>query len=174
MDPTRHYVSQFIYINKMLYMFQAVPPPIIRSSNCTYSFWYLSHLGMELSSIPTMIAAGSSIVWQIPEAVRNVLCDTISRCELVVYEKFTRRLLVQSHYVKKYVRYLVGNNTSHSSSVVNTLCVMITHEKIVTKCLTDCRTKCVLVDFRAYVICWEQHLNSSTVVIILGEMISYE
>jgi hypothetical protein len=28
----------------MLYMFQAVPPPIIRSSNCTYSFWYLSNL----------------------------------------------------------------------------------------------------------------------------------
>jgi hypothetical protein len=25
-------------------MFQAVPPPIIRSSNCTYSFWYLSNL----------------------------------------------------------------------------------------------------------------------------------
>jgi hypothetical protein len=28
----------------MLYMFQAVAPPIIRSSNCTYSFWYLSNL----------------------------------------------------------------------------------------------------------------------------------
>jgi hypothetical protein len=25
-------------------MFQAVPPPIIRSSKCTYSFWYLSDL----------------------------------------------------------------------------------------------------------------------------------
>jgi hypothetical protein len=24
-------------------MFQAVPPPIIRSSNCVYSFWYLSN-----------------------------------------------------------------------------------------------------------------------------------
>jgi hypothetical protein len=24
-------------------MFQAVPLPIIRSSNCTYSFWYLSN-----------------------------------------------------------------------------------------------------------------------------------
>jgi hypothetical protein len=29
-----------IYFNKTLYMFQAVPPPIIGSSNCTYSFWY--------------------------------------------------------------------------------------------------------------------------------------
>jgi hypothetical protein len=44
MQPTRYYISQFIYFNKMLYMFQAVPPPIIRSSNCTYSFWYLSNL----------------------------------------------------------------------------------------------------------------------------------
>jgi hypothetical protein len=44
MQPTIFYVSQFFYFNKMLYMFQAVPPPIIRSSNCTYSFWYLSTL----------------------------------------------------------------------------------------------------------------------------------
>jgi hypothetical protein len=28
----------------MLYMFQAVFPPIIRSSNCTYSNWYTSSL----------------------------------------------------------------------------------------------------------------------------------
>jgi hypothetical protein len=33
-----------VYFNKTLYMFQAVPPPIIRSSNCTYGFWYLSNL----------------------------------------------------------------------------------------------------------------------------------
>jgi hypothetical protein len=25
-------------------MFRVEPPPIIRSSNCTYSFWYLSNL----------------------------------------------------------------------------------------------------------------------------------
>jgi hypothetical protein len=32
------------YIWKLLYMFQAVPPPIIRSAyNCIYSIWYLSH-----------------------------------------------------------------------------------------------------------------------------------
>jgi hypothetical protein len=48
MQPTRCYVSQFIYFNKMLYMFQAVPLPIIRSSNCTYSFWYLSNLAVML------------------------------------------------------------------------------------------------------------------------------
>jgi hypothetical protein len=32
------------YFTKMLYMFQAVAPPIIMSSNCTYSFWYLTNL----------------------------------------------------------------------------------------------------------------------------------
>jgi hypothetical protein len=67
MQPTRYYASQYIYFNKMLYMFQAVPPPIIRSSNCTYSFWYLSKLaatccchswdGTTSSSIPTMTAS---------------------------------------------------------------------------------------------------------------------
>jgi hypothetical protein len=45
-QPTRCYVSQSIYFNKTLYMFQAVPLPIIRSSNCTYSFWYLSDLAI--------------------------------------------------------------------------------------------------------------------------------
>jgi hypothetical protein len=60
MQPTRRYVPQFIYFNKTLYMFQAVPPPIIRSSNCTYSFWYCQTLlvtaaimvGMELQFHP--------------------------------------------------------------------------------------------------------------------------
>jgi hypothetical protein len=34
----------YIYIWKLLYMFQVVPPPIIRSTyNCTYSTWYLSY-----------------------------------------------------------------------------------------------------------------------------------
>jgi hypothetical protein len=28
----------------MLYVFQTVPPPITRSSNSTYSFWYFSNL----------------------------------------------------------------------------------------------------------------------------------
>jgi hypothetical protein len=47
MQPTRHYVSEFIYFNKTLYVFQAVPPPIIRSSDCTYSLWYLSNLAAD-------------------------------------------------------------------------------------------------------------------------------
>jgi len=34
----------FIYIWKLLYMFQVVLPPIIKSAyNCIYSIWYLSH-----------------------------------------------------------------------------------------------------------------------------------
>jgi len=36
--PTRCNFAQFIYIWKLLYMFRAVPPPIIRSTNnCIYS-----------------------------------------------------------------------------------------------------------------------------------------
>jgi hypothetical protein len=42
--PTRCNVTQFIYIRKLLYMFQVLLPPIIRSTyNCIYSVWYLSH-----------------------------------------------------------------------------------------------------------------------------------
>jgi hypothetical protein len=42
--PTRCNVPQFIYIWKLLYMFQVVLPPIIRGAyNCIYSIWYLSH-----------------------------------------------------------------------------------------------------------------------------------
>jgi len=41
--PTRCNVTQFIYIWKLLYMFCALPPPIIRSAyDCIYSIWYLS------------------------------------------------------------------------------------------------------------------------------------
>jgi hypothetical protein len=36
-QPTTRYVSQSIYFNRTLYMFQAVPPPIIRNSKCKYS-----------------------------------------------------------------------------------------------------------------------------------------
>jgi dolichyl-phosphate-mannose--protein O-mannosyl transferase len=35
----------------MLYMFQAVFPPIIRSSKCTYSIWYLSSLLAATASV---------------------------------------------------------------------------------------------------------------------------
>jgi len=38
------FVTPYIYIWKLLYMFRVVPPPIIRSAyNCIYSIWYLSH-----------------------------------------------------------------------------------------------------------------------------------
>jgi hypothetical protein len=33
-----------LFISITLYVFQVEPPPIIRSSDCTYSFWYLSNL----------------------------------------------------------------------------------------------------------------------------------
>ena len=39
-QPTRCNVTQFIYFCEMLCMFQAVPPPIIKSSNCIYSIGY--------------------------------------------------------------------------------------------------------------------------------------
>jgi len=39
-DATLH----SLFYLKLLYIFQVVPPPIIRSaSNCIYSIWYLSH-----------------------------------------------------------------------------------------------------------------------------------
>ena len=42
--PTRCNFTQFIYIWKLIYMFQLVPPPIIRSAyNCIYIIWYLLH-----------------------------------------------------------------------------------------------------------------------------------
>ena len=42
--PTRCNITQFIYIWKLLYMFQVVSPPIIMSThNCIYSIWHLSN-----------------------------------------------------------------------------------------------------------------------------------
>ena len=35
----------------MLYMFQTVFPPIIRSSHCTYSIWYMSSLLAATASV---------------------------------------------------------------------------------------------------------------------------
>jgi hypothetical protein len=32
-----------LFTSIVLYMFRVEPPPIIRSSDCTYSFWYLSN-----------------------------------------------------------------------------------------------------------------------------------
>jgi hypothetical protein len=52
-----------LFISITLYMFRLDPPPIIRSSDCTYNFWYVSNLAAtccDHGSIPTMIATGSS------------------------------------------------------------------------------------------------------------------
>ena len=47
----------------MLYMFQAVFPPIIGSSNCTYSIWYTSSLlaaTVNMGVFQLIHASGSS------------------------------------------------------------------------------------------------------------------
>jgi hypothetical protein len=49
--------SIYFFISITLYMFLVEPPPTIRSSDCTYSFWYLLNLAATCcSSIPTIIA----------------------------------------------------------------------------------------------------------------------
>jgi hypothetical protein len=58
MQPTMCYISQFIYFNKTLYMFQAVTPSIIRSSNCTYSLWYCQTL-----LLPAAIMVGMDLLF---------------------------------------------------------------------------------------------------------------
>jgi hypothetical protein len=66
--PTRCNFTEFIYIQKLLYMFRVVPPPTIRSTYyCIYSIWYLSHrycylplLWKSWNSNFSTIAAGSS------------------------------------------------------------------------------------------------------------------
>jgi len=96
-NKMQHYTVYFIW--KLLYMFRVVPSPITRrANNCIYSIWYLSHRycylslswkivlwvacvptaivdGMELRSIPSTIAASSSIGLTIPDAVRAGLCS---------------------------------------------------------------------------------------------------
>jgi len=69
--PTRCNVTQFIFIWELLYMFRAVPPPIIRSAyNCIYSIWYLSHRYCYLP-LQWQVAV---MVWQIPDALDTVIC----------------------------------------------------------------------------------------------------
>jgi hypothetical protein len=75
-----------IYFYKFLYMFQAVSPPIIRSTKLfiqrhvlsnSYCCLLLSWMrwNCERSSISSMIAAGSSIGLTIRDAVWTVLCS---------------------------------------------------------------------------------------------------
>ena len=59
------------YFCKLLYMFRVDPPPIIRSTTL-----YLQHLVfVKLLLLPAAIAAGSSNILQIPDAVDTVLCS---------------------------------------------------------------------------------------------------
>jgi hypothetical protein len=44
-----------------LYVFQAVPPPIIRSSNCTYSFWYLSNCNNICNKL--LVNINIALIW---------------------------------------------------------------------------------------------------------------
>ena len=61
--------SRSIYFYKLLYMFQAIPPFIIRAQNCTYSVRYCQNNTaaivdeMELaSSISSTIAAAATVL----------------------------------------------------------------------------------------------------------------
>ena len=53
-QPTRCIVTQFIYFCEMLYMFQAISPHIIRSSNL-----YIQHLVKTLLQPATSVAGSS-------------------------------------------------------------------------------------------------------------------
>jgi len=73
-------LSWSIYFYKLLCMFQAVPPPIIGSTRLyvrrqVSSNQYCCLLLSWMSSISSMIAAGSSIGLTIPDAVRTALCS---------------------------------------------------------------------------------------------------
>ena len=76
--------SRSVYFHKLLYMFQAVSPPIIRSTKLyiqrqvlsdQYCCLLLSWMRWNGSSISSKIAAGSSIGLTIPDAVCTVLCS---------------------------------------------------------------------------------------------------
>ena len=68
---TRCNVTQFIYICKLLYIFQVVFPPIIRSThNCIHSIWYMSDSYCYLP----LLRQVAVMVWQIPDAVDTVVC----------------------------------------------------------------------------------------------------
>jgi len=62
--------SRSIYFYKLLYMFQAVPPPIIRSTEL-----HIQRGWDGTRSFSSTIAAGSSIGLTIPDTVCTVLCS---------------------------------------------------------------------------------------------------
>jgi len=79
--------SRSIYFYKFLYMFQAVPPPIIRSTKLHTASGIVKPIlrpaanvdemerSLERSSISSTLASGSSIGLTIPDAVCTVLCS---------------------------------------------------------------------------------------------------
>jgi hypothetical protein len=68
--------SRSIYLYKLLFIFQAVPPPIIRSTKLYIQRQVLlSQYCCLLLSISSAIAAGSSIGLTIPDAICTVLCS---------------------------------------------------------------------------------------------------
>jgi len=68
--------SWSIYFYKLLYMFQAVPPPIIRSTKLHIQCQLLLvWMRWDYSSVSSTTAAGSSIGLTIPDDVRTVLCS---------------------------------------------------------------------------------------------------
>jgi hypothetical protein len=118
--------SRSVYFYKLLYMFQAVPPPIIRSTKlyiqrqvlsnkyCCYRGWdgTIFHLihntaaivdKIELHSILSTIAAGNSIGLTIRDAVCTVLCSWWWVEELPE----TCRTIYRNKQIKKMLR-LVG------------------------------------------------------------------
>jgi len=69
-----------IYFYKLLNMFQAVPPPIIRSTKLyiqrqVLPYWRMAPTPHQASSISSTIAASNSIGLTIPDAVCTVLCS---------------------------------------------------------------------------------------------------
>jgi hypothetical protein len=64
--------SRSIYFYKLLYIFQAVPPPIVRSTN----LYVQRQDEMErMRSVSSTVAAGNSIGLTIPDTARTVLCS---------------------------------------------------------------------------------------------------
>jgi hypothetical protein len=147
----------------MLYMFRAEPPPIISSSDCTYSVWYLSNLaatccsfvGMERSSIPTMIATISSKVWQIPEAVSTVCApDDGWRFCLKHVERYWNKEIEESDILlvvpKEYIWRcaVLWVSKKHFLFIAKWSCISVTFAKLLIAVVAQCN---FVVEFRGEV-----------------------
>ena len=75
-QPKNATFSRSIYFYNLLYMFQAIPPPIIKSTKLYIQRQVLSNqYCLERSSISSTTAAGSSIGLTVPDALCIVLCS---------------------------------------------------------------------------------------------------